>query len=135
MYHELRKRGTSRREDDMNRRVLGTGLLAVWMAAAVMPAGAQETPLRIVFPFAPGGSGDALARLIAESMRGALGRPVIVENRTGGAGRIGVQAVRNAAPDGSTLLLTPIAPVAIYQHVYKSLDYDPLKDLAPVSQL
>jgi tripartite-type tricarboxylate transporter receptor subunit TctC len=98
-------------------------------------ATAQEQPVRIVFPFAAGGGGDALARLIAERMRVALNRTVIVENRTGGAGRIGVVAVKNAKPDGSTLLLTPIAPVAVYQHTYKTLDYDPIKDLRPVSQL
>jgi len=60
---------------------------------------------------------------------------VIVENRTGAGGRIGVQAVKNAAPDGSTLLLVPIAPVAVYQLVYKNLEYDPFIDLAPVGQL
>jgi len=68
-------------------------------------------------------------------MRGALGRPVVVENRTGGAGRIAVSAVKRSAPDGSTLLITPIAPMAVYQHVYKSLDYDPNNDFAAVSQL
>jgi tripartite-type tricarboxylate transporter receptor subunit TctC len=65
------------------------------------------------YPFAAGGSGDGLARLIGEKMRAALNRPVIVENRTGAAGRPGVMAVKNAAPDGSTLLITPIAPMAV----------------------
>jgi tripartite-type tricarboxylate transporter receptor subunit TctC len=82
-----------------------------------------------VFPFAAGGSGDALARLLAEHLRTGLGVPVIVENKTGAAGRIGVQAVKGAPPDGSTILLTPIAPVAVYQHVYDPLGYDP----APIS--
>jgi tripartite-type tricarboxylate transporter receptor subunit TctC len=102
-----------------------------------IPAWTQvtEQPVRIIFPFAPGGSGDALARIVADKMRAALGRAVLVENRTGGAGRIGVAAVKNAAPDGSTLLVTPIAPMAVHQHVYKSLDYDPINDFAAVSQL
>jgi len=102
-----------------------------------MPASGQlvEQPVRIVYPFAAGGSGDALARMIADKMRVALGRSVVVENRTGGAGRIGVAAVRSAAADGSTLLVTPIAPVAVLQHVYKSLGYDPINDFAAVSQL
>jgi tripartite-type tricarboxylate transporter receptor subunit TctC len=65
----------------------------------------------------------------------ALGRPVIVENRTGADGRIGVRAVKEAAPDGNTLLLTPIAPMSIYQHVYTKLDYDPITDFAPVSEI
>jgi tripartite-type tricarboxylate transporter receptor subunit TctC len=105
--------------------------------AAASPALAQlgEQPIRIIYPFAAGGSGDALSRLIADKMQAALKRNVIVESRTGGAGRIGVLAVKNAAPDGATLLITPIAPVAVYQHTYKSLDYDPIKDFAPISQV
>jgi tripartite-type tricarboxylate transporter receptor subunit TctC len=92
-------------------------------------------PTRIVFPFAAGGSGDALARLIAEHLRVALDLPVIVENRAGAQGRIGVQAVKAAAPDGKTLLLTPVAPMSIYSHVYKSLAYDPIVDFQPISQV
>jgi len=92
-------------------------------------------PIRIVFPFAAGGSGDALARLIAEHLRVALEQPVIVENRAGAQGRIGVQAVKAAAPDGKTLLLTPVAPMSIYSHVYKSLAYDPIADFQPISQV
>jgi tripartite-type tricarboxylate transporter receptor subunit TctC len=98
-------------------------------------AGAQDQSIRIIFPFAAGGSGDALARMMGDKLHAALNRTVIVENRTGGAGRIGTVAVKNAAPDGSTLLITPIAPVAVYQHVYKNLDYDPISDFAPISQL
>jgi tripartite-type tricarboxylate transporter receptor subunit TctC len=105
------------------------------LALALPAAKAQEQPIRIVFPFAAGGSGDGISRLMADRLRAGLNRPVIVENRTGAAGRLGVVAVKNAAPDGSTLLLTPIAPVAVYQHVYKNLDYDPIKDFAAVSQL
>jgi tripartite-type tricarboxylate transporter receptor subunit TctC len=92
-------------------------------------------PIRIIFPYAAGGSGDTLARLVADRMSVALGRPVIVEDRTGGAGRIGVMAVKNAAPDGNTLLMTPIATMAVFQHVYKSLGYDPFADFTAVSQL
>lgn len=100
------------------------------------PASAQSNePLKIIFPYAAGGSGDGLARLMAEHLRTSLNQPVIVENRTGAQGRIGVQAVKSAAPDGNTMLLTPIAPVSIYQLVYKALGYDPVKDLAPVAQV
>lgn len=103
----------------------------------VWPSGAhaQEQPVRIIFPFAAGGSGDGLSRLVADQMRAALNRPVIVENRSGAAGRTGVMAVKNSTPDGGTLLITPIAPMAVYQHAYKSLGYDPIKDFAAVSQL
>jgi tripartite-type tricarboxylate transporter receptor subunit TctC len=98
------------------RRFLTCALSAIALAPPAGFARAQlgEQPIRIVFPFAAGGSGDALARVLADAMRTELGRAVIVENRTGAAGRIGVQAVKAAAPDGSTLLLTPIAPVAVF---------------------
>jgi tripartite-type tricarboxylate transporter receptor subunit TctC len=109
---------------------------ALAMAAALAPASAQvpEQTVKIVFPFAAGGSGDALARLIAEHLRTALKQPVIVENVTGAQGRLGVKAVKSAAPDGNTILITPVAPMSVYQHVYKALAYDPIADFAPVSQ-
>ena len=118
-------------------RLVSPRSFARWFALSVAPLHAQPVPttVRIVFPFAPGGSGDALSRLIADQMSKALGTTVIVENRSGGAGRIGVRDVARSAPDGATLLLTPIAPMSVYQHVYKNLDYDPIKDFAPVSQL
>ncbi len=122
----------------MNRRHLVlAGVVCALLALSAAPLRAQPVPstVRIVFPFAPGGSGDALARLVADQMSKTLGNTVIVENRTGGAGRIGVREVMRAAPDGATLLLTPIAPMSVYQHVYKSLEYDPIKDFVPVSQL
>lgn len=118
-----------------------TRLLAVAAAAAMAafqactPASAQEQPVRVIFPFAAGGSGDALARHIAEGLRTAFDQPAIVENRTGAQGRLGVQAVKAAAPDGKTILLTPVAPMSVYGHVYKALLYDPVADFEPVSQV
>jgi tripartite-type tricarboxylate transporter receptor subunit TctC len=94
--------------------------IACALVLALPAAQAQEQPIRIVFPFVAGGSGDGLSRLMADKLRAALNRPVIVENRTGAAGRLGVLAVRNAPPDGGTLLITPIAPLAVYQHVYRA---------------
>jgi tripartite-type tricarboxylate transporter receptor subunit TctC len=124
----------------MHRRHFLGGMAAlalVGVVAASLPAAAQVggEPARIIFPFAAGGSGDALARLIAEHLRVALDRPVIVENRAGAQGRIGVQAVKAAAADGKTLLLTPVAPMSVYAHVYPSLGYDPVADFEPVSQV
>ncbi len=104
-------------------------LAALFFAA---PAQAQDQPIKIVYPFAAGGSGDALARIVADQLRAGTGRTVIVENQTGGAGRIGTRAVIQSAPDGNTLLFTPIAPVAVYPHVYKDLGYDPFTDLRAV---
>jgi tripartite-type tricarboxylate transporter receptor subunit TctC len=124
----------------VERRALLRGLVCAAVAGTVLFSSqahsqSREQPLRLVFPFAAGGSGDALARLLAEHLRTGLGVPVIVENKTGAAGRIGVQAVKGAPPDGSTILLTPIAPVAVYQHVYDPLGYDPVADFEPLAQV
>ncbi len=109
--------------------------IAVLLSTIALQAQTLEQPIRIIFPFAAGGSGDALARLIADKMQSALNHPVIVEDRTGAAGRIGVNDVKASTPDGSTLLLTPIAPMSVYQHVYAKLDYDPIKDFAALGEL
>jgi tripartite-type tricarboxylate transporter receptor subunit TctC len=117
----------------MNVRVIIAALLAL-AAVAHTPASAQA-PLRIVYPYAAGGAGDVAIRMLADRMQTSLGRPVIVENRAGGGGRIGVSAVKNAAPDGNTFLFTPFAAVTIFPVVYRSIDYDPFTQLAPVSQI
>ena len=110
------------------------------LLAVLLPVGAGRAQTdaragRIIFPFAAGSAGDHLARLVAERLRADLGRPYIVENRTGGGGRIGIQAVKASPPDGSTLLIVPIAPMAIYPHFYPALEYDPVADFVPVSQV
>jgi len=120
----------------MNRRhwLIGATAAAALLGSANL-ASAQSNTIRIIFPYAAGGTGDATVRLLADKMSTALNQPVVVENRTGGAGRIGVSAVKNAAPDGLTLLFTPFAAVTIYPFVYRTLDYDPFKDLRPLSQI
>ena len=95
---------------------------------------ASAANVKIIFPYAAGGGGDTLARVLAERLQAETGDNVVVENRTGSAGLIGVNAVRNATPDGTTILLSPIAPVAIFPHTYAELGYDPFTDFAPVSQ-
>ncbi|HEY8581161.1 MAG TPA: tripartite tricarboxylate transporter substrate-binding protein [Beijerinckiaceae bacterium] len=116
-------------------RILRPVLAAAALVAATGAALAQGQPIRLIFPFAAGGGGDGLARLLGEALRAELGEPVIVENRVGADGRIGVRAVAQAAPDGRTLLFTPFGPIVLHPSVYASLPYDPLKDLAPVSQV
>ncbi len=119
----------------MNRRRFLASALSVAMLPRVARAQLGEQPIRIIFPFAAGGSGDALARILADALRAKLDRTVVVENRTGAAGRIGVQAVKASPPDGTTLLLTPVAPMSVYQHVYPQLGYDPIADFEPVTQI
>jgi len=116
-------------------RVAGAlAILALAMGSQSLAQPAGQT-IRIIYPFAAGGTGDALVRIVADRLQADLGQPVIVENRTGAAGQIGVNAVKSAAPDGTTLLYTPFAAMTIYPMVYRKLDYDPLKDFRPVSQL
>lgn len=120
----------------MKARALGIVLAGIAaFAPATAVAQANSTAIRIIYPFAGGGSGDALARLIADEMGTRMKQSVVVEPRPGAAGRLGVRAVKSAPPDGKTLLITPIAPMAIYPSVYVSLEYDPVKDFAPISQL
>jgi tripartite-type tricarboxylate transporter receptor subunit TctC len=94
-----------------------------------------QKPAKIIFPFAAGGSGDAIARLVAEKLQQATGQPVLVENRTGASGRIGVVAVKQSEPDGTTILMTPFTLMLLYPHIYPQLSYDPEADFAPVSQI
>lgn len=95
---------------------------------------AQEA-IKLLMPFAAGSATDALARVVARELQDRLGANVTVENKTGAAGRLGVKAVKIAPPDGSSLLFTPIAPMAVYQHIYPSLGYDPIRDFEPISQV
>ena len=121
----------------MNRRQAITGLAAAAtaLAAPAKIANAQSNTIRIIYPYAAGGPGDVAVRLVADKMQASLNQSVVIENRTGGAGRIGVVGVTNAQPDGLTLLYTPFAAVTIYPFVYHKLDYNPFTDLRPLSQV
>jgi tripartite-type tricarboxylate transporter receptor subunit TctC len=112
------------------RRTLLAGLAALPAAAQ-----AQDAPLRIVFSYAAGGAGDAVARLLAEQLQARLGRPAIVENRTGAGGRIGAQAVKAAAPDGNTLLFAAAGQMVLQPLTEASIGYDPVADFRPVAQV
>jgi tripartite-type tricarboxylate transporter receptor subunit TctC len=85
--------------------------------------------------FPAGGTADSTSRRVAERIGGTAfsKNPAVVENKTGAAGRIAVETVKAANPDGSTLLLTPYSCMSIYPHIYKTLSYDPFKDFVPVS--
>ena len=105
------------------------GLLLLFAAAqAAFGQAWPVKPIRLVVPFPPGGTGDLLGRLAARDMQGALGQPVVVENRAGAGGAIGSDAVAKSEPDGYTLILSNIASQAIGPAVNTKLPYDPVKD-------
>jgi tripartite-type tricarboxylate transporter receptor subunit TctC len=112
-----------------------TGLAMATLPAA--PAQAQNftRAVRIVVPYAPGGTSDILARLIAPKLQVAIGQPVVVENKPGASGNLGADAVAKAAKDGHTLLLLDIGTLALAPSVFSDLTFDPEKDLAPVGMI
>ena len=111
-------------------------LSAAALAAPAVWAQSDRPPLRILVGFPPGGSADVIARLLAERLPAQLsGQNVVVDNKPGAAGRIAIEQLKNAAPDGNTVLVMPSGPVVLFPHVFKKLNYDVNKDLAPISQL
>jgi tripartite-type tricarboxylate transporter receptor subunit TctC len=108
--------------------------LAVLLFCAAVPAAAQypERPVRIIVPFGPGGLADITFRVVAEKLTGLLGKPVLVENQPGAGGIAAAATVIKSKPDGHTLLVI-VNGTAISKSLFKSLPYDPVKDLAPVS--
>ncbi len=120
----------------MKRRDFLTGSAAVSLGAMTGKAFAQAGPLtRIIFPFAAGGGGDALCRLLAQHIAPLLDRNMIVENRTGGDGLIGIKAVKGAAPDGATILVTTGPTMYLLPMVETTPSFDAGKDFVPVSQI
>jgi tripartite-type tricarboxylate transporter receptor subunit TctC len=116
------------------RQVMASAALAAMARPALAQGDLPARPIRIVVPFAPGGSSDVSARLVGNHLSQRIGRPVVVENRAGAATVIGTQEVARAAPDGTTLLLTP-PPFVITQFAYPNLPYDPVRDFRPVALL
>jgi tripartite-type tricarboxylate transporter receptor subunit TctC len=118
-------------------------LVASALSLLVLPAAAQEPkadgypakPIRIVVPFAAGGTSDVLARTLGEKLTGIWGQPVLVDNRPGADGNLGADAVAKAAPDGHTLLLVDISTLTVSPLVMAKLSYDPIKDLTPVTMI
>lgn len=120
----------------MNRRTL-LGLAAGTLALPATSARGQplDRPLRIIVPFAPGGTSDILARILAPDLTRAFGQNVVVENRTGAGGNIGADLVAKSPPDGHTLLLIDVSTLATAPSLYTRLPFDLKRDLAPVTML
>ena len=107
-------------------------ILTVSSAAAAQSENYPNKPLRIIVPFAPGGSADINSRLIAPKMSELLGQQIIVDNRAGASGNIGNEIVSRAAPDGYTLLLNSL-PFVTNLHIFPRVPYHPINDFAPIS--
>ena len=113
---------------------LAAPLLPAWaQSGASSPAWPTRT-VRIIQPFAAGGGGDIVSRLLAERIAGELGQPVVVENRTGAGGNIGAQYVARQANDGHTFMITS-GGFAITPALFRNLGYDPVKDFQPVTKI
>jgi tripartite-type tricarboxylate transporter receptor subunit TctC len=117
----------------LTRRTIVTGLSAAAFAGIARAQSAYPArPITLIVPFAPGGSTDVIARVVAEAMRAPLGQPVVVENRAGASGSLGTAAVARAAADGYTIGMGTASTLAINPAAYKTLPYDVARDLAPV---
>ena len=110
---------------------------AVSLGLLALPAEAQpfpNQPIRLIAPFPPGGSVDIMARLIADPLGQHLGGKIVIENRSGASGNIGMEAVARSKPDGYTLVLNTI-PLATNQALFDKLTWDPVKDFAPIGMV
>ena len=122
-------------------RCRGASLTAACLLGVVAAGSghAQEAypakPVRVVVAFTAGGTTDILARAVTQQLADRLKQPFVIDNRPGGGGNIGTENVVRAAPDGYTLIVNSVGPIAINQTLYKTLAYDPLKDLVPVVQI
>jgi tripartite-type tricarboxylate transporter receptor subunit TctC len=120
----------------MDRRSFLAGCFGLSLAAKAGDALGQSGPLtKIIFPFAAGGGGDALCRVLAQHIGLLLDRNVIVENRTGGDGLIGIKSVKSASPDGTTILVTTGPTMYLLPMVETEPSFDTARDFVPVSQL
>ena len=119
------------------RQFIQASAAAAVMGGFALPSFAQALPIeqvKIINGFPVGGSADTTSRRVGEKLGSSAytKNAAVVENKTGAAARIAIDAVKAAAPDGATLLLTPYSMMAIYPHIYKQLSYDPFTDLLPV---
>jgi len=120
-----------------NRRLVLAGIALSAINLVVIPTSAQTSwptrPVKIVVPFAPGGTTDILARAMAPELSKAFGQPFVVENRAGAGGNIGADVVAKSAPDGYTLLMGTVGTHGINKSLYSKMAYDPQKDFAPIT--
>jgi tripartite-type tricarboxylate transporter receptor subunit TctC len=124
----------------MNTRLAArSAALALVAAASLALAGSAaaqdriDKPVKVLVGFPAGGTADLIARVVADKMKDTFGQPVIVENRPGAIGRIAADAVKAAAPDGTTIMVMPIGPMVVVPHAYADITYDPVKDFTAIA--
>ena len=121
------------------RKLMATASAALLAAGLGTSAQAQSDypskPVRVVVAFTAGGTTDTLARAVTQRMSQKLGQSFVIDNKPGGGGNIGTEFVARARPDGYTLIVNSVGPMAVNQTLYKGLRYDPLTDLVPVVQI
>ncbi len=111
------------------------GIVFAFLASTVLAQSWPQKPVRVIVPFAPGGASDLMPRLVGEKLQTLWGQPVLMENRPGAAGNIGMEAGAKSPPDGYTLLSAPNGNLVVNPHMYSKLAYDVFKDLAPVTRI
>ena len=119
--------------------LVAAGSTALWPLTTPLPALAQQDawpnkPVRLVVPFAPGGTTDVVARMLAQRLSSLWGQSVVVENRAGAGGNVGAEVVAKAAPDGYTLLMAS-GSITINPSLYKRMPFDTMKDLLPITNV
>ena len=110
-------------------------VVALFAVSGVNAQSWPQKPVRVIVPFAPGGASDLMPRLVAEKLTAMWGQPVLMENRPGAAGNIGMEAGARSAPDGYTLVSAPNGNLVVNPHMYSRLNYDVFKDLAPITRI
>ena len=123
----------------LNRRRFSTAALAAISPGFALPALAQDAypsrPIKVIVALPAGGSADMIARVIGQKMAEQLGQPVVVDNKAGGSGQIGMPQVARAAPDGYTLTISPASFLTTNKSIFKALPYDPEADFVPITKL
>ena len=117
----------------LSRRVLLGSAAALTSGGVLAQSSYPERPIRLICPYPAGGATDVLTRILADGMRERLGQPVVVENRSGAGGNIGVDAVAKSTPDGYVLGTAPVGNFIINPFLYATMPYDPVRELTPVS--
>lgn len=111
--------------------IVSTALIVANVFAQSYP----NKPIRLIVPFPPGGGNDVIARIVGQKLTDRLGQSVVIDNRAGGNGIVGLHALATAAPDGYTIGVGAAGPMAVNPSLYEKLPYDPVKDFAPVTNM